>query len=244
MNATQLTNDPDFRQLVRDTERLMPQISTRLASREAEQDAKKSIQTFNTLEKEFRKLQGALASFPNKLTPQQKEQLEGHKRELANLQTGAGKELGLSRKEFSLLVSDLSKRSTKLMERHAELAKAPENTRQTVLADAAKPVLSRSMRVSPLAFASSESDVETALGTPKLTSQETCVALCAGEYAAALAIASGIYIAASATCGGLLAVPVVGPFLAAACVGGASVTYAGAGAAAMAVYTKCVLECE
>jgi hypothetical protein len=247
VNATQLTSDPDFRQLVRDAERLTRRASTNAASlvaAAAPQEAQASIQTFKTLGKEFQKLQGELADLPDELTPQQKQQLEGLKQELISLQTRAGQELGLTRKEFSLLVSDLSKRSARLMEKHPELAEAPDDTRKTVLASAAKPVLLASMSVSPLAFAASETEVEEALGMATLTSQESCLALCAVEHTIALAAASGTYVAASAGCVGLLAAPVAGPFLAAACVGATSVTYAAAGAAIIIANAKCMAACE
>ena len=244
MDTTQLTNDPNFRQLVRDTERLTRRVSTLSASPAATRDAQASIKTFNTLEKEFRKLQGGLADLPDKLTPQQEEKLEGFKQELKSLQTRTGHELGLSRKEFSLLVSDLSKRSAELMKEHTELAEASEDTKKAVLASAAEPVLLTSMSVSPLAFAASETEVEEALGTPMLDSVESCLALCAAKNAAALAVASGAYIAASATCGSLIAVPFAGPFLVAACVGGASVVYAATGAKIIIDNAECMLACE
>ena len=244
MDATQLTNDPEFRQLVRDTERLTRRVSTLSGSPTATRDAQASEKAFKALEKEFRKLHNGIKDLPEKLTPQQEQQLEESKQELKSLQARAAQELGLSRKEFSLLVSDLSKRSARLMEKHAELAKAPEETRKAMLADAAKPVLLNSMSVSPLAFTASDTEVEEALGTPKLNSKESCLALCAAEHAAALAGASATYIGAAAACAGLLSVPVAGVFLAATCVGAASAAYAAAGAVIIVQNTKCMLACE
>ncbi len=243
MNVTQLTDDPDFSQLVRDTERLkrpLPVSVESLAAAEP-QDAQASVKTFNKLEKEFQKLQGELTDLPDELTPQEKQKLEGLKKKLISLQKRAGQELGLTQKEFSLLVDDLSKRSAKLMEKHPELAEASDETRNALFASAAKPVLLTSMSESAQVFVSSET--EATRGTPELTSQGTCIALATTAYVAANAAAAGTYIGAMTACAALVFVPFGGPFLVATCAAGASLALAGAYGVASAGYTVAMLEC-
>lgn len=244
MNVTQLTNDPGFKQLVRDTERLkrpLPVSVENLAAAEP-QDAQASVKTFKKLENEFQKLQGELTDLPDELTPQQKQKLEGLKEKLISLQKRAGQELGLTQKEFSLLVDDLSKRSAKLMEKHPELAEASDETRNALFASAAKPVLLTSMSESAQVLVSSET--EATRGTPKLTSQASCIAIGTTAYVGANAIAAGAYITAMGLCAASALVPIAGPFLAAVCAAGASVTLAGAYAVATAGYVAAMVECN
>lgn len=237
MDAKKLSDDPDFRQLVRNIERLSRYASpstVSMATATAKQDKQASLEELNKLEKEFQTLQEELARLPDELTSQ-------HEQKLMSLQERAGQQLGLTRKEFSLLMSDLSTRSAKLMEKNPTLADIVD--RETLLANAAKPVLLNSMSVSPLAFASIDSDVEEVLSARALTTQENCQALCTTDYIAAEAAAAGIYVGASAGCLALSPTPAVGAALAAACVGAASVVYVAAHVQASTAYSRCFEAC-
>jgi hypothetical protein len=130
------------------------------------------------------------------------------------------------------------------LEKDPEFTKAPDESKKALIASAAEPVLKTSMmNISPLAFVASETEVEEALGRPMLNSTETCRAKCTAIYIAEEAGAAGAYVVASSGCAASAAIPIVGPFIAAACVAGASTTYVAAHVALSIRYANCCQEC-
>ncbi len=239
MNENNLTNDPKFRQLVRDAERLtrnaLPYVQAKKV-KDFSQNAKISVDTFSKFKKQFMQLHVELKTLADK---EQKPDIKDLEKKLVILEGNIGKELGLTQVEFRLLVSDLSKRSAELMETHTELSLETDEKRNSLLASAAKPILLTTMNVSPLAYLAPETVKDALAGDV-----EKCIDICTASYLAEEAAATGVYVGASAACVALVAVPVVGAALALTCAGAAAATYAASTAALSITYVDCCDKCE
>ena len=239
MNETTLRDDQKFRNLVRDAERLTRNAVPYGQAKKTidfSQNTKTSVDTFNNLKKQYMELHIELKTLAEK---EQTPDVTVLEKKLINLESNIGKELGFTQVEFRFLVDDLSKRSAELIETHKELSLETDEKRNSLLASAAKPILLTTMNVSPFAYIAPETLEDALAGDVG-----TCQGVCTASYIAEEAVATAVYVGASASCVALVAVPFVGAALALTCAGAAAAAYAATYAALSITYVDCWAKCE